>query len=200
MLSFMAHIQAFLTKIVREAATDEHRRSQHRVFLSVPSRARRSRGTNIKLTYGALHAISQGENTIASSAQSSLIALPAGGEPWGKNTRWRSVKARAPKVRKLISEMGVVLAASAFEDFLTNVISEHSKFSNFTRREKSPGATSEEANEDSERLRSPFNSLQWDVKEIEYLLPLYDYFVIARNCIVLQPVSPRSSVKRKFDC
>jgi hypothetical protein len=141
-------------------------------------------GTNIKLAYGALYAISQDEKATASGAESTLIALPTGGEPWGKNTRWRSVKARIPKVRKLIAEMGLVLAASAFEDFLTNVHSEHSRFSDFARKQKSTESPSEEPNEDRERLRSLFNSLQWDISPIQYLLPLYDYFVVTRNCVV----------------
>jgi hypothetical protein len=147
-------------------------------------RAHEDLGTGIKLAYGALYAISQDEKAMASSAKSSFIALPTGGEPWGKNTRWRSVKARIPKVRKLISEMGLVLAASAFEDFLTDVLSDHSRFSDFAQKKKSPEAAGEEENEDRERLGPLFNSLQWDIKPIEYLLPLYDYFVIVRNCVV----------------
>lgn len=101
-------------------------------------RAHEDLGASIKLAYGALYAISQDEKTMASSGKSSFIALPTGGEPWGKNTRWRSVKARIPKVRKLISEMGLVLAASVFEDFLTNVLSDHSRFSDFAQKKKSP--------------------------------------------------------------
>jgi hypothetical protein len=80
--------------------------------------------------------------------------------------------------------MGLVLAASAFEDFLSNVLSDHSRFSDFAQKKKSPAAAGEEENEDRERLRPLFNSLQWDIKPIDYLLPLYDYFVIVRNCVV----------------
>jgi hypothetical protein len=141
-------------------------------------------GSNIKLAYGALHAISQDEEPIISDRNRKLIFLPTGGEPWGKNTRWRSVKTRIPNVRKLISEMRLVLAASAFEDFLTNVQSDHTRFSDFNRKEKSPEPASEEGSEGRERLRLLFHSIQWDISPIEYLLPLYDYFVIARNCVV----------------
>jgi len=147
-------------------------------------RAHEDLGTNIKLAYGALHAISRDEKPLTSGRSTNLIFLPTGGEPWGKNTRWRSVKTRIPNVRKLISEMGLVLAASAFEDFLTNVHSEHARFSDFTRVEQFPQPASDGENEDRERLRALFSALQWDITRIEYMLPLYDYFIIARNCVV----------------
>jgi hypothetical protein len=147
-------------------------------------RAHEDLGSNIKLAYGALHAISQDEKPMTSGRTRNLIFLPTGGEPWGNNTRWRSVRARIPNVRQLISGMGLVLAASAFEDFLTNVHSERTRFFDFTRKQKSPEQASEEGNEDRERLRLLFNSLEWDISPIEYLLPLYDYFVIVRNCVV----------------
>lgn len=147
-------------------------------------RAHEDLGSNIKLAYGALHAISQDEKPITSGRSPNLVFLPTGGEPWGKNTRWRSVKARVPNVRELISEMGLVLAASAFEDFLTNVHSEHTRFSDFTRNQKSPELANGKVNEDRERLHLLFSSLQWAIAPIEYLLPLYDYFVVARNCVV----------------
>ncbi len=115
-------------------------------------RAHEDLGTNLKLVYGALHAISQNETPVTSDPGGVLISLPTGGEPWGKDTQWRSVKARIPKVRKLVSDMGLVLAASAFEDFLTNVLSEHTRFSDFTRRQKSHEPKSEDENDDRERL------------------------------------------------
>jgi hypothetical protein len=33
-------------------------------------------------------------------------------------------------------------------------------------------------------LRNLFSSLGWHLKAIQYLLPLYDYFMLVRNCIV----------------
>lgn len=147
-------------------------------------RAHEDLGSNIKLVYGALHAISQDEKPITSGRDTNLILLPTGGEPWGKNTRWRSVKTRIPKLRKLISEMGLVLAASAFEDFLTNVHSEHARFSDFAQIQRSAEPASVEEGEDREQLRTLFSALQWDITRIEYLLPLYDYFIITRNCVV----------------
>lgn len=136
-------------------------------------------GSNIKLAYGALQAISQNEGAKLPDKGSRLIVLPTGGEPWGSNTHWRDVKRRVPLVRRLLSQMGLVLVASAFEDFLINVISEHSRYAGFCGKEtvaKGPSA--------GDTLRNLYTSLRWDIKPIEYLLPLFDYFILARNCIV----------------
>jgi hypothetical protein len=139
-------------------------------------RANEDFGSNIKLAYGALHAIRQKE--------SRLIRLPTGGEPWGRSTKWRAIKQRIPQVRRFLAQMGLVLVTSAFEDFLTNVKSEHNRYSGFLGVQtiaKGPLA-GDIGNGDI--LHNFYASLGWDIKPIKYLLPLLDYFVLARNCIV----------------
>jgi hypothetical protein len=136
-------------------------------------------GSNIKLAYGALHALSEDGNLTFPSRIGGLIVLPTGGEPWGSSTKWKSVKRRIPLVRRFISQMGIVLVAAAFEDFLTNVTAEHSRYFDFARKEK----LEKELLAGGDPLRNLYTSLGWNINPISYLLPLYDYFTVARNCI-----------------
>jgi hypothetical protein len=147
-------------------------------------RAQENLGSNIKLAYGALHAISQNEGATLPEKGTGLIALPTGGEPWGSNTRWRGTKRRIPLIRRFLSQMGLVLVTSAFEDFLTNVIAEHSRYSGFfgtETRAKEPWVGDSEG---GDIVGDFYRSLGWDIRPIEYLLPLYDYFILVRNCVV----------------
>jgi len=147
-------------------------------------RANEDFGSNIKLAYGALHAITQQQDATPPQRGSRLIRLPTGGEPWGSSTKWRAIKQRIPQVRRFLAQMGLVLVMSAFEDFLTNVKSEHSRYSGFLGTPtiaKKPLAGNIE---NGDILRNFYASLRWDITPIEYLLPLLDYFVLARNCIV----------------
>jgi hypothetical protein len=146
-------------------------------------RAHEDIAANIKLSYGALHALTQDENPTRPDKRNALTTLPTGGEPWGKSTYWRDVKRRIPLARRFISHMGLVLVASAFEDFVTNIISEYSRYSDFSGKgATAKGPSAEDVGGDS--LRTLYTSLQWDIKPIKYLLPLYDYLILVRNCIV----------------
>jgi hypothetical protein len=147
-------------------------------------RAQENLGSNIKLAYGALQAISENESASSPEKGTRLIALPTGNEPWGSSTRWRSVKRRIPLVRRFLSQMGLVLVTSAFEDFLTNVISEHSRYSDFCRKETLAREPSAGDLESGDAIRDLYRSLRWDIRPIEYLLPLYQYFILVRNCVV----------------
>jgi hypothetical protein len=139
---------------------------------------------SMKLAYGALQAISLEEDSEASKKEGGLLALPTGGEPWGSTTRWRTITHRIPSVRRFLSQMGVVLVASAFEDFVTNVISEHDRYADFQGNEPTDKTSPTGDLEKGVSVRNLYLSRQWDLQRIEYLLPLYDYFMLARNCIV----------------
>jgi hypothetical protein len=89
-----------------------------------------------------------------------------------------------PSVRRLISQMGIVLVSSAFETFVTDAISEHSRYSGFCGKPTATRAQSIEDEESGDPLRSLYGSLRWDIQPIEYLLPLYDFFTLSRNCVV----------------
>lgn len=73
--------------------------------------------------------------------------------------------------------------ASAFEDFLINVISEHNRHTDLCGKRTAVETPVREI-EGVDSLRSLYTSLRWDINPIEYLLPLHKYFNLARNCIV----------------
>jgi len=148
-------------------------------------RGQENLGSNIKLAYGALHAIVENEGATLPQKEIGLIALPTGDEPWGNpKTHWRTIKRRVPLVREFIAQMALVLVTSAFEDFVSNVISEHNRYSGFSGKQPPPRPLSNQENESRDPLRHLYSSLQWDAKPIQYLLPVYDYFTLARNCVV----------------
>ena len=72
----------------------------------------------VKLLYGSLNKVmSDGlGNDVA-------VALPYGDEPWGEPKQWSSSTDGDAAV-ELLAELGIVRAASAFEDFLQGVIAE----------------------------------------------------------------------------
>lgn len=148
-------------------------------------RGQENLGSNIKLAYGALHAMVENEGATLPDKEISSIALPIGDEPWGnRKTRWRTIKRRVPLVRDFIAQMALVLVTSAFEDFVSNVISEHSRYSGFSGQEPPSKPLLDQENDSRDPLRHLYSSLQWDAQPIQYLLPLYDYFILARNCVV----------------
>lgn len=140
-------------------------------------------GSNLKLTLGALQTLKLNEESAPSREGSGVTLLPTGGEPWGPSTKWKGFKHRLPPVSRLLSQMGIVRVASAFEDFLSNVTSEHSRYSDFSGKTTAGKRTEAENSDGGEVLRSLYASLGWDIKPVEFLLPLFDYFILARNCI-----------------
>ena len=72
----------------------------------------------IKLLFGSLNKVmSDGlKNDIS-------VSLPYGEEPWGEPKRWSS-SADGHAAAELLAELGIVRAASAFEDYLKGIISE----------------------------------------------------------------------------
>jgi hypothetical protein len=140
-------------------------------------------GTNIKLAYGALQEASRHSGARLPDNRNALMTLPTGGEPWGNATRWKDIKPRIPLARRFLSQTGLVLVASGFQDFVDNTISEHTRFSKFIRKEASPRALPTADVETSDYLSNLYALLQWNIKPIEYLLPLFKYFMVTRNCV-----------------
>ena len=72
---------------------------------------------NIKVSYGALELLRKTQPEKNANA-SQLIRLPTGEEPWGTETKWRSISSQASKSQQFLSQMGLVRVMSGFEDFL----------------------------------------------------------------------------------
>lgn len=80
---------------------------------------------NIKFSFGALEALRAGE---PSSTETAVVQLPTGSEPWGRSTSWRDIEFMIKSAEAFIAEIGIVRAASAFDDYLTGVTAELDRF------------------------------------------------------------------------
>jgi hypothetical protein len=139
---------------------------------------------NIKVAFGALQLLGHSASAEVTEG-SKLVILPTGGEPWGDGTKWRSLAPVSSQASKFLSQMGLVRVMSAFEDFLTNVKAEHDRYANLPLGTAVDSPKLPEDEDDSkEVLVRLFAQLGWDMKPIAFLVPLFDYFSIARNCVV----------------
>jgi len=139
---------------------------------------------NIKVTFGALHLFSQSTFVEVGKA-SDLAILPTGDEPWGEHTKWKDPKRVSGHAATFLSQMGLVRVMSAFEDFLVSVRAEHDRYlSLIGATTKQSPKTREEGDDDGGSLGQLFTQLGWSIDPIEFLVPLFDYLSLARNCIV----------------
>lgn len=139
---------------------------------------------NLKFAYGALEA------TRISNDKTSPFSLPNGGEPWGAGIRWRDADAAAKDASAFLSEMGVVRAASAFEDYLGGATAELDRASSQVTPAVLPAQGSEE-NKDADDMegttapvRNLVNRLGVASAQITADVALIEFFQISRNCIV----------------
>lgn len=124
----------------------------------------------VKLLVGSLNKVmSEGlENDLA-------VSLPYGDEPWGETMRWSS-SADGYAAEALLAELGIVRAASAFEDYLKGVIAE-------LDRAGIPAPAPVHIKTDW--IERVFSHLALD-PSVRPPLNLVRFFDCARNCIVHQ--------------
>ena len=106
-----------------------------------------------------------------------LTHLPTGGEPWGDTTRWRDVSKFLSEATEFIAQMGLVRVTSAFEDFLLSVDAEIQRFWHLRNPDY------ETVPRDGVQLETLYKQLGLATARLKRLLPLYDYFVLVRNCV-----------------
>jgi hypothetical protein len=128
-----------------------------------------------KVAFGALEALKQGD--------APLTVLTTGDEPWGEHTKWRDPAREARDGIKFLSAMGIVRVMSAFEDFLITVEAEHSRTA-FLRPAVAPPSDGADTEEAESLLTKVTRRLGWSTEPVVFATPLYDYFTVARNCIV----------------
>ncbi|HSU53779.1 MAG TPA: hypothetical protein VLT36_06950 [Candidatus Dormibacteraeota bacterium] len=135
---------------------------------------------NMRIAFGALEALRESSRSDPASTQK-LVALPTGGEPWGVVTKWRDISGAISDSARFLSQIALVRVVSAFEDFLVNVEAEHERH---LRRldPKYQSAPQREMSETS-RMESVCKRLGGDARPLAPLLPIFRYFVGARNCI-----------------
>lgn len=123
---------------------------------------------NIKFSFGSIaHLQAQ-----ARTRPEGPISLPTGGEPWGAMS-WNDVDLMATSAETFIAEMGIVRAASAFEDYMTGALAE------FDRAMGNPAPV--EADTSVSRF---ITRLGCKLSGLERQLFMWDFFEVARNCIV----------------
>lgn len=134
---------------------------------------------SIKVSIGGLVYVKQ--NAVAANTEGVSFTLPNDGEPWG-NKPWNSVdKAVAPS-KMFIAQMGVVRHITSLEDFCVGVKAEYDRHCDVEGLPV-PGSRSK-TDEEGFPPSKLYELLKWDKDVLESVGPLYDYFSLARNCIV----------------
>jgi hypothetical protein len=135
---------------------------------------------NIRIAFGALEALRESSRSDPAPTQK-LVALPTGGEPWGAVTKWRNISAAISDSARFLSQIALVRVVSAFEDFLVNVEAEHER--HLRRLDPEYQAPPQREMSETSRMDSVCRRLGGDVTPITPLLPIFRYFVAARNCV-----------------
>lgn len=127
---------------------------------------------NVKVSFGALEAV---------SAQAQLggepvaQVLPTGGEPWGRETRWRDLTVPVKDAAGFLSEIGIVRAVAALEDYLIGAKAEFDRAGLKAVRAKADGTTAMDG------FDAVLGVDHDAIKDIAYLM---EFFSTARNCVV----------------
>ncbi len=142
---------------------------------------------NVKLTFGALTRLGE---TARSHGQE---LLPTGGEPWGAPRKLRNPDTDIPLATAFLSEIGLVRAASAFEDFLTGIGAELDRCE-FRKRAVAGGTPTEASDhpsgsaKDEEATQASLGRIakRLDIVQDEMAddLTMAKFFDVARNCVV----------------
>jgi hypothetical protein len=136
---------------------------------------------SMKVTIGALGLAGTMAPSLASSTGSHLIKLPVGDEPWGKDTRWRSLDSVVKNSQLFVAQMGLMQVFSAFEDFLISSKAEHDRLQSVLNGEQSIQNRTDSAEDIG--LRRLCNNIGLSLSKVGHALPLFDYFVAMRNCL-----------------
>lgn len=140
-------------------------------------------GRHLRLAAGALQLV--GKKPRRRKATRVTTVLPAGGEPWGKFTVWRDIASGSAiqDATKFLGQIGIMRSLSAFEDFLVGVEAEHARALAIARGDESEIDKVIDADEPKPQLSTVFDRLGWNIAPIRFLLPMFEYFVVARNCV-----------------
>jgi hypothetical protein len=128
---------------------------------------------NVKLTFGALAYVGA-QHGVAGQDQAPHVILPTGGEPW-RATDWRDLQQSIKDAASFITELGLVRAASAFEDYLTGAKAE---------LDRAASATTTGAGDEEGALARLIRLLGIDVAAMADLSQMVRFFDVARNCVV----------------
>jgi hypothetical protein len=127
---------------------------------------------NIKLSFGALALLSE---QFSSGNHSGAFELPTGTEPWGRETRWRSLDTPLRDSAIFLSELGIARAAAAFEDYTTGAKGEFDRASLVEVGAKKNGVPA---------LHGFDAIVGVETADIADVVRMAEFFDVARNCVV----------------
>ncbi len=160
---------------------------------------------SIKVAFGALSAV---QVRVASDGEDAptLIELPAGGEPWGR-TRWRDLYNPRKEAARFITEMGVVRASTAFDDYLVQVEAELNRDQDFREdsgkkagKKEKPSDTEGDCADRTSSLDRVAVRLDMDLGSLSAVRTIVDFFELARNCIVHRSRCAADARGRETEC
>ena len=126
---------------------------------------------SIKFTFGALAKIREQESALR--AKGLALHLPTGDEPWNTTRTWRNIALEADAAQKLITEMGIARAATAFEEYLLGAL---------TELDRGNGETPEA--DVKNKLGRLLARLELKAERFSCQIAMVEFFDCARNCIV----------------
>jgi hypothetical protein len=134
---------------------------------------------SIKVSIGGLTYVEQ--NVAAARNQGVSFTLPNAGEPWGSKP-WNTADKAVVPSKMFIAQMGVVRHITSLEDFCLGVKAEYDRHCGVEGLPV-PGLLAD-MDEEGFPPSKLYELLKWDKDVLEGVGPLYDYFSLARNCIV----------------
>ena len=136
---------------------------------------------SIKVSYGALALVGKLPPNSMSNAGNGLVRLPTEDEPWGSDTKWRSLDTVVKTSKLFIAQIGLMRIFSAFEDFLNGIRAEYDRFRHVTVWKNSTLFVA--GPEDDIGLRQLCTHIKMPISSLQGPLPIFDYFVVLRNCL-----------------
>lgn len=125
----------------------------------------------VKVSLGAMFLLAERAKEDVSA---NPAIVPTGNEPWGRETRWHDLDGPLKEASIFISEMGIMRAAAAFENYLTNAKGEFDRAELRSVREKEEGAPALKG------LDAIFGA---NGEAIGDLVTMAEFFNVARNCV-----------------
>jgi hypothetical protein len=140
--------------------------------------------TTMRVVNGSLHALREHNRAQGGVAE----RIPVGDEPWSAGAKWTNLPAHIANSSRFVSQMGIVQVSSAFEVFVSDVNAE------LARHEALNGKQSAPDEDESDGFFALCRKRDWGLAPIEDIIPLFEYFTIARNCIAHQSGRPNQQL------
>jgi hypothetical protein len=127
---------------------------------------------NIKVTYGALALAGQMPPNSVSNAGNGLVRLPTEDEPWGTDTKWRSLDTVVRNSKLFVAQIGLMRIFSAFDDFLNGIKAEYDRFEHVALQKRSVASVA--SADDDIGLRQLCSFIRMPISSMDAILPIFE--------------------------